>query len=200
MAAGRESWLVVGCGQKGLDWAQRQSGPTVLCLDRDTSLRGGYEVGDILTKDLRPASVDRIYADFVLNAVFPGGVNMAEIVDCPDLLLSHLFPTRVRKWYLGDRSAISQEIAGRLVDIRWMIRKEALIRMWQALKRGGELVLVDKREIVGWAKEELEELGGVVGVGEINEDDYRRSAAKSMGFYQGGWYQEAIGKLVARKM
>ena len=193
-------WLVIGSGQKGLDWAKEQKGQTVVCLDSNPLLSGEYVVGDILTEDLQLMSIRRIYADFLLNAVFPGGVSMAEVIEWPDILSTSLFPAGVQDWYKRGRAEIRWNVTAYLEDLRWKVREEALGRMWRALKQGGEIVVVDRKEIVSWAGEKLRSWGGKVAVGEVDEDDYRRSVAKSMELDRKGQFLGMVGKLVVSKV
>ncbi|MBU1070834.1 hypothetical protein KKG65_00285 [Patescibacteria group bacterium] len=68
---------LLGCGQKGREWAGQQKGGLTLCLDQDIDCFGALHlespdliIGSALLLPLGKGSVNKIHADFLLNAVF----------------------------------------------------------------------------------------------------------------------------------
>jgi hypothetical protein len=180
----KEICLLLGCGQKGLNWAGRQRNRSILCIDQDTTLvrpqitiekiarQEGREeftvithlplpsfiIGDAFFLPLKEGSIKRIHADFLLNAISPTGVAFREILDNPAVLQEPPFPGSVKKWYQRNLPH-PQEV--NLKTISWLLRAAALQQMWATLAEGGEIVIVDKRDVVNWVEMMAPEVLGV---------------------------------------
>ncbi len=140
--------LLIGCGQKGFNWATQQDSP-ILCLDHRVDLVGPplqtigrqtsyfrplyFIVGDALSLPLKSRSVARIHADFFLNAVFPRGITFADVRKNPALLQAPPFPLLVRQWYQENIKLSGKSVNKHLRTIRWLFRATALEQMWQVL-------------------------------------------------------------------
>lgn len=148
------SHLVVGGGEKGLEWAARQNPPSYV-LDREPPSQPNllFIHGDVLslTERIEPNSVSTIYADFLLNAVSVG-VSFKQIIEKPEILRSEPFPPAVRTWFREIARGSHAYVRANLTEIRWLLRKVALQQMWQALAPGGEIIIVDKKHVVDWVK------------------------------------------------
>lgn len=178
------SHLVVGGGRKGLEWAMRQK-PPFSVLDRESlsQLNPLFIHGDALslTERIKPNSVLRIYADFLLNAVSVG-ISFKQIKEKPEILRSEPFPPAVRTWFRETARGSHEYVRANLKEIRWLLRKVALQQMWQALATGGEIIIVDKRHVVDWVKEEgarileVDPKAVMIGSLPLAQDDFDRSS------------------------
>lgn len=211
--------LLIGCGQKGFNWAAQEDRP-ILCLDqrvdfvklslqtlgRQTSYFRPpcFIVGDALSLPLESGSVARIHADFFLNTVFPRGVTFVDVKNNPALLQAPPFPLLVRKWYQENIKLSGKSVNKHLRTIRWLFRATALEQMWEVLARNGKIIIVDKRDVVYWVRENAATIlhvdpGNIeFGFPPITPDDHRRSDAKSLELLQR--YPDGVKKITLKKV
>ena len=180
--------LVVGGGRKGLEWAvgQTQQGTLTLCIDHDSiSLANAcffnasvFDLGWVLDKE---KIVSHIYADFLLNAVYPKNVNAKTVIDNPEILGTEVFPSLVREWFLKGKHGRIDVPNGDLVELRRVLRQAALREMWRVLAVGGEISIIDRRYIIEWIVSDTTRVLQVdresveVAQPKINSSDSRRS-------------------------
>jgi len=202
----KENGLVIGCGERGLDWASQQDSP-LLCLDNDPDLPDTpfFIRGDVLSLDsfgLGPA--DRIHADFFLNAVFPQGVIFKDVIADPTILQEPPFPTLVRNWYQQIFRFLDEPVTDHLKEIRWLIRTTALQQMWGVLAEGGEMIIIDKRDVIDWILDSGQELLGVdsgsirITPSQITPADHERSNSRGLKLIS--QYPNRVRKVVVNKL
>ena len=197
--------LVLGCGKKGLEWARRQKGEITIGFDNDPNLPGidRFIQGDVLNTGLDDGTVKIIYADFLLNALMPPGASFQEVISNPAILGQAPWPPIVRNWYQQDFQPSGEPVTDHLKEIRRLLRRAALQEMWRILKVGGEIILVDKREVIDWVVREVpdflpsESSGIEIAVLPISSEDHQRSDAKTLKLLNE--FPQGAKKVVVRK-
>jgi len=185
----KERTLIIGCGQKGLDWAAQQT-DHVFCLDQAKILPSTTEyqhptlvTGDAFSLPLRSDSVTTIHADFLLNNINARNISFSDTKEQPTLLEKPPFPPLVRDWYEGKRGSIGYSDAD---TIRRLLRTTALRQIWRILAPIGKVTIIDKREVIDWIRVNAtsilqtrqEDL--IISASPIVSSDHNRSAAKTL--------------------
>jgi len=219
MGKEKEICLLLGCGQKGLEWVVRQKDESTLCLDQDTGLvkfhpevvgkEASYShllhfvIGDAFSLPLEKGSVNKIQVDFFLNAVFPRGVTFVDVRMNPTILQVAPFPPPVRKWYRETLQFSDESVDNHLITIRWLLRAFVLEQMWEILAKNGEIIIVDKKDIIHWVENNAAIIfridPGDIEIGSlpITPDDHERSGAESLKVIRR--YPNAVKKIILKK-
>jgi hypothetical protein len=179
-------FLVAGC-RKAHSWINEQQG-IAIGLDHE-KIYGPIEnpiFGDVLNLPFRDGSIDKIYADFVLNAIRTTNSSYRDIRDNPCILKDKHFPKSVNDWYKYRMHESAEAVRGNIKEVRWLLRKEALREMMRVTKNNGEIFVVDMSENVGWIETNNVDIFGSVHRNieiqklEIIQDDHKRSESLRM--------------------
>jgi len=215
--------LVIGGGKPFLNWIENcPQGKNVFCIDRDPNLpyisdprfiRGDvFKLVSLCFSDqrLKGMPISTIHADFLLNAVGneigDRRITFADVLAKPALLLTNGFPVAVRKWFMETAHGTIDASRGDLRKIREILRQCALQQMWEVLVVGGEIVIVDRKEVIEWVADDAE---GILPAGlgrvkitrsEINLSDRTRSS--SLGKILSVWHEpfRNVGKICLEKL
>ena len=155
-----EITLVIGGGQSGLKWARQNHRfeERTICVDQQelASFDSCFLQGDVLKLFLavKKGSVKKIYADFLFNAtgreVGKEKLTVREVLADPQLLLSEAFPPNVRDWFLHSAGGVINTERGDWLKVNELMKQSALQQMWNVLKVGGEIIVLDRRYIIDW--------------------------------------------------
>ncbi|MDP2585727.1 MAG: class I SAM-dependent methyltransferase [Candidatus Levybacteria bacterium] len=179
-------FLVLGCGENGLEWAnKRNEGELVIGLDHKNiqSLNPNFKYGDVLKLPFEEMSANRIYADFILNAVSVRNISFRDIKNNPSILRDESFPKIVRDWFTDSLNGSEAKVRDNPETIRWLLRTQALREMMRVLKINGEIFIIDRPHIVNWIRTETVNIFGIdsqkieIENLAINSDDHMRSAS-----------------------
>lgn len=179
-------FLVLGCGENGLTWVNKQKrGELVIGLDHKNiqSLNPNFKYGDVLKLPFEKESVNRIYADFILNAVSVKNISFRDIKNNPSILSDGSFPKIVRDWFTDSLNGSEARVRDNPQTIRWLLRTQALREMMRVLKKNGEIFIIDRPHIIDWVKAQTVNIFGInpqkieIESLAINSDDHMRSAS-----------------------
>jgi hypothetical protein len=194
--------LIIGCGKQGAYWSARADRVTIP-LDHQTLTHPpkNFTIGDILALPFVGNSIDRIYADFVLNAVEMRGATMKEAISCPELLADESRPEQVRHWFIENLGKSPEKFKDNMKDLRWILRGISLAEMWRAIKTHGTITIVDHGHIVKWIEANKSQIfqdnsdQANIQMANLEDEDFRRSGSLEKIYRDGA----TIGKLVIRK-
>jgi hypothetical protein len=147
--------------------------------------------------------VKNIQAVCLLNAVFPSGIDETQVIERSEWLQDPRFPEEVRKWYKNEFLSSFEPFVHHMVHVRQMIRAAALREMWRILAPGGEIVIIDKREIIEWIESDIDKLipsfPGKIQLrrSNITNDDISRSCARTL--HQLDQWPNAVKKIIIAK-
>lgn len=198
-------FLVLGCGENGLNWANKQKkGELIIGLDHKNIQipNPNFKYGDVLKLPFEKESVNRIYADFILNAVFVKDISFRDIKNNPSILRDEPFPKIVRDWFMDLLRESEAKVRDNPQEIRWLLRTQALREMMRVLRRNGEIFIIDRPHIINWIKVQTTNIFGIdpqkieIEDLQINFDDHMRSAS----LREISKDNEPVGKIILKKL
>lgn len=201
----KEKNLVLGCGERGMDWRPRIfNDALVIPFDHKefSYPQENFVVGDALALPFACSSIDRVYSDFVLNAVEMRSATMKDITDRPEILEDRSCPEPVRDWFINVLGRSAQKFERNQETLRWILREIVLREMWRVVKEGGSITIVDHGHIINWLRAKKLQIfhgdseGIELRMPHLTDEDFRRSASLEKLSKNGA----KVGKTVIRKV
>lgn len=186
MERSKEINLILGCGERGMDWHTRTSCDSInIPLDRQTFSypQLNFTVGDALNLPFSNNSIDRIYADFVLNSIEMRGASMKDVIACPQILADENRPEPVRRWFIDTLGKSDKKFEKNMDMLRWILRETTLHEMWRILKENGSMIIIDHAHVVNWLRAtkshifHLNDDSIEMRMPDISTEDFKRSAS-----------------------
>jgi hypothetical protein len=157
----REVNIILGCGERGMYWSPRaMASEMVVPMDSQqfNLPTANFVISDTLNLPIASNSVNRLFADFVLNAIEMRGASMREVIASPELLGEENRPREVKDWFDNVLEQSPEKFRRNPEALRWILREIALKEMWRVIKEGGSITLVDHAHVVNWLRVKKNEI------------------------------------------
>jgi hypothetical protein len=193
--------IILGCGEKGLYWSPRAM-TSELVVPMDTEQfefpPTNFMIADTLNLPLANSSVNRVFADFVLNAIEMRGASMREVIANPELLGEEDRPQEVKRWFNNVLERSPEKFHKNEETLRWILRGIALQEMWRVIKEGGSITLVDHAHVINWLRVKKNEIfppevhEAELKMPPIFSEDFNRSSSLEMLSKNGARVEKAV--------
>jgi hypothetical protein len=150
------STMIIGCGEKGAAWAAKKTTPEkpVISLDKKrlNEMREPFIIGDVFNLQVESNSINKIYADFIINGIKDREITAQKILNNPDLLDTDNFPPLVRDWYTKELKGSHDLVRDNITEVNVKLKTAALREMWRVLAPNGSLEILDLASNIEWIK------------------------------------------------
>ena len=142
--------MIMGCGESGLSWAS--NGPlSGQIVGLDHKIQRGQNnyliLGDVFSLPIRSASLDKIYADFIVNGLIEPA---SRILENPDLIDTDDFPKEIRYWFTVTINRSHDVVRKNIKGVSTTLKTIALREMWRTLANNGSLQIIDLYLNTNW--------------------------------------------------
>lgn len=148
--------LVIGCGERGAAWTatanEHGSEEVIIGLDlkKPRVKHGQLILGDVFNLPIKDYTIDRIYADFIVNGLIDREIAAHQIYENPNLLDSSYFPPLIRRWFVESMKRSHDSTRGNIREVGTLLKTVAMREMWRILANNGCLEILDFEYNTNW--------------------------------------------------